>query len=55
MKQKNYKSKNFAKTFPFYDNSGMFKLKCSYDKFYNDKTNRNFITRYKKHISEIKF
>ena len=37
-----------------YDNYGVFKLICSFNKFYIGKTSRNFKIRYKEHISEIK-
>lgn len=53
MKQINYKSKNFTKT-SSYNNSSIYKLKCGCNKCYIGKTNKNLITRYKKHISDIK-
>jgi len=56
MKKIHFRTKNFKKMSPFFDNVGVFKLKCiNCDKFYIGKTNRNFKTRYKEHISEIKF
>jgi hypothetical protein len=55
IKQINYKVKGFPNNnvnkfnFP-----GIYKLKCNCGRFYIGKTNRNFNTRYKEHISEIK-
>lgn len=54
MKQINYKIKNTTKTTPSFKNAGVYKLNCSCNKFYIGKTNRDFNTRYKEHISEIK-
>lgn len=55
MKQISYRSKNFAKISPCYDNSGIiYKLKCNNDTFYTSETNKNFKTRYKEHIFKIK-
>ena len=36
------------------DNYGVYKLICSYNKFYIGKNSRNFKIRYKEHTSEIK-
>jgi len=48
MKQINFRAKNFKKMSPFFDNAGIYKLKCNNcDEFYSGKTNRNFKTRYK--------
>jgi len=39
-----------------FNNAGVYKPKCNNcDKFYTGKTNINFKTGYKEHISEIKF
>lgn len=37
-----------------YTYSGLYKLKCSCNKFYIGRTNKDFSTRYKEHISENK-
>ena len=37
-----------------YDNYGVYKLICSCNKFYIEKTNSIFLIRYNEHISEIK-
>lgn len=53
MKLINYTYKNSTKTF-FYDNGGVFKLKCNCDTFYIGKTDTNFKTKYNEHILKIK-
>ena len=54
IKHINNRTKNFTKNPPSFENPGIYKLKCSCNKFYIGKTNRNFKIRYKEHISEIR-
>ena len=54
IKHINNRTKNFTKSSPSFENAGIYTLKCSCNKFYICKTNRNFKTRYKEHISEIR-
>lgn len=39
----------------YYNNYGVYKLLCGYNKIYNEKTNKSFEIRYKEYIWEIKF